>query len=83
MIFIALALAASAPGADLPGMRQTRPAGVFNPLPLHCRGTTLAKGTGSPGARKLTQLPPGNAYLAVYRTGPDGCIDPMLVSRRR
>lgn len=83
MIVIALALAASSPGADLPHMRQSRPAGAFNPLPLHCRGATLAQGTGSPGARKLTQLPPADAFLAVYRTGPDGCLDPMLVSRRR
>ena len=32
--------------------------------------------------RKLTDLPPAEAYAAVYRRGPDGCMIPVLFRER-
>ena len=36
------------------------------------------------GARphKLTELPPAEAYRAVYRRGPDGCVIPVKFNDR-
>ena len=38
-----------------------------------------ADNVGSPEARRLTELPPGDTILAVYREREDGCLDPVIV----
>ena len=38
-----------------------------------------AENVRDPVARRLTELPPGDTILAVYREREDGCIDPVIV----
>ena len=33
----------------------------------------------SPQVKRLTELPPADAYHAVYRLDGEGCIDPVMV----
>jgi hypothetical protein len=33
--------------------------------------------------RKLTELPPADAFAAVYRRGPDGCMIPVRLRERQ
>ena len=55
---------------------------VIDPVPANC--PTLAseaarKRGKSLAPDKLAELPPGEAFHAVYRVGPDGCPDPVMV----
>ena len=76
------ALPLSAPTAEAPAPPADKP--LTRALPLE-RATEcpkpLAHGMG-PGAakmRKLNELPPADAFHAVYRTDKDGCLDPVMV----
>ena len=42
----------------------------------------LARPGKSAQLRKLTELPPADAYLAVLRRGTDGCIVPIKMNYR-
>jgi hypothetical protein len=44
--------------------------------------TSSTQSTQGPLLRRLDELPPGQAYQAVYRLDANGCIDPLLVSDR-
>ena len=37
------------------------------------------QGPGKATMRKLNELPPADAFHAVYRMDNDGCIDPVMV----
>lgn len=55
---------------------------LINPVPEKCpslAAQTARKRGESPAPDKLTELPPGEAFHAVYRVGPDGCPDPIMV----
>ena len=36
-------------------------------------------GPGKAEMKKLNELPPADAFHAVYRTDKDGCVDPVMV----
>ncbi|TFI57294.1 hypothetical protein E2493_15610 [Sphingomonas parva] len=85
-LLILTALAAAVPGSAAP---PSTPEGARAPssrqIPI-VRGTLCdradvhwADNVGSPEARPLTELPPGDTILAVYREREDGCIDPVIV----
>lgn len=53
-------------------------------IPARCRaGDGLAKQPGPRVGRsqKLNELPPANQYYALYRRGPDGCPDPIVLRK--
>lgn len=83
-LFLAVAVLAATPAA----------AGTMRPNDLHrgpalsqhfgaenCRRTAVnyAKDPGSLKPRKLTELPPGNMYVAVFRHDVNGCEVPIVV----
>ena len=72
-LFSLLTLGAAPPG--------TTPARLISPAPS-CQNLQIAQSTDGRLFRKLGQLPPAEAYQAVYRLGADGCIDPLLVGDR-
>ena len=45
--------------------------------------THLARERRQGQFRKLTDLPPADAYAAVYRRGPDGCMIPVMYRDRQ
>ena len=75
-----LALGA-APSEPLPAPTAPIKSRLISPAPS-CPDLQVAVGNRSGQFRKLTDLPPADAYQAVYRLGADGCIDPLLVSER-
>ena len=85
LIIPALALLGAAPPAA-PGTGQavTSPTRVFSPVPSICRDiASHAQGEQKGTVKRLGELPPGQTYMAVYRTDDKGCIDPMLASERQ
>ena len=55
---------------------------VISPVPEKCpslAGHAARKRGESLAPDKLTELPPAEAFHAVYRVGPDGCLDPVMV----
>ena len=58
------------------------PKGVISPSGANCPQATnyYAYQDGKPlTPQKLTELPPGNAYIAVYRRDANGCEKPIVV----
>lgn len=55
---------------------------LIDPTPDHCPelpNIAARKRDRSLSPDKLTELPPGEAYHAIYRRDSRGCIDPLLV----
>jgi hypothetical protein len=84
LIVPTLALLGATPAAQ-PDNGLTRPTRVVSPEPSVCRETgSFAQGDRTPPKlRNLGELPPAQAYMAVYRTDEKGCLDPMLASERQ
>jgi len=81
-ILVALFGLGAAPPAANPGASVPKPAAkLISPAP-HCADLQVARSMDGPLFRRLGELPPADAYQAVYRLGADGCIDPLLVSDR-
>ena len=86
LIIPALALMAAAPAAEPSGNPPAAsPTRVVSPVPSTCReiGSHARGEQKQPKMQRLGDLPPGETYMAVYRTDQDGCIDPMLASERQ
>lgn len=74
------ASAASVPAGDMP---------TYNPTPREAAGlcpktaaqvaAERAKRGGAAKLHKLTELPPANAYIAVFRHDSRGCEAPIVV----
>ena len=62
----ALAIPAASPAAD------------FKPAKADCRLDQHAR-QGKAEAKKLTELPPGQLVLTVFRTDKNGCPQPLVV----
>ena len=79
-----LALLGATPPAKPPSAHSS-PARVVSPVPSTCRDIgTVAQGPDqAPQLQRLGQLPPAEAYMAVYRTDADGCLDPLLARDRQ
>ena len=75
-----LAIGATAP-ERLPAPSAPTPSRLISPAP-YCTTARTAQSDRPRIHRKLGELPPADAYQAVYRLGADGCIDPLLVSDR-
>ena len=71
-------------GAASPAPPAFEPVRAVSPEPEICRTLdSIARGQDDAQLRRLDELPPGQAYMAVYRTDTNGCIDPMLASERQ
>ena len=81
---LALLGAAPPPGPPVAAMPQASPARIISPAPNVCKDqrTFAADPDGRAHMHRLGELPPAQAYMAVYRTDEKGCIDPMLASER-
>ena len=69
----------ASPGNAFEGLQEAR---VINPVPTNCPSIAerAAEKRGRPlRADRLTDLPPGEAFHAVYRLDSNGCPDPVLV----
>jgi hypothetical protein len=58
------------------------PKGVISPGGANCPTATnyfAYQDRKALKPQKLTELPPGNAYIAVYRRDVDGCEKPIVV----
>ena len=79
---LALLGAAPPPAGNAPQIKPTR---VVSPVPSICERTgSYARGEpGPPEIKRLGQLRPADAYMAVYRTDADGCLDPLLARDRQ
>ncbi len=80
LILVALPLVGAAPPtpASRPPADQPVPALTAN----DCRLLTETGTRGPVGKRNLADLPPADAYAAVWRTDEKGCPDPVLFRRR-
>ena len=85
LLIIALALPISAATAEAPAPPAPEPPAVNRPIaatpdaecpkPLAFWG----QAPGKAEMRKLNELPPADAFHAVYRMDKDGCVDPVMV----
>ena len=84
LVLPAMALLGAAPAAP-PVFPQASPTRVISPVPSTCKQIdTFAQGDNQrPGLKRLGELPPAQAFMAVYRTDEKGCLDPMLASERQ
>ena len=84
LVVPALALLGAAPPARPPSA-QPSPARIVSPVPAICdKVGSYAQGERqAPQLKRLGELPPAEAYMAVYRTDEKGCLDPMLASERQ
>jgi hypothetical protein len=76
------AAAAAADVAIAPPISLITPRGVFSPPGANCskQSNYYAYEDGKPlKPQKLTELPPGNMYSAVYRRDANGCERPIVV----
>jgi hypothetical protein len=73
-----LAIGAAPPAARV----MPAPARVISPAPDCKQQVDVAQSPDGPIFRRLDELPPAQAYQAVYRLDANGCIDPLLVSDR-
>ncbi len=86
LIIPAVALLGAAPvAAPSEESSQPMPTRAFSPVPSTCPSPgSYAQGERkAPQMKRLGELPPAEAYMAVYRTDAKGCIDPMLASERQ
>ena len=84
LIVPALALLGAAPATQSSGP-QASPARVISPVPSSCAkiGSYAQGQSDKPQMKRLGELPGAQAYMAVYRTDENGCLDPMLASERQ
>ena len=84
LIFPTLALLGAAPPTE-PTPRHAQPTRVVSPVPATCEKIgSLAQGEpGSAQMKRLGDLPPAEAYMAVVRTDEKGCLDPLLARDRQ
>ena len=81
-------LPAAAGAADMrtpPAISVITPKGVISPLGANCPKPTnyFAYKDGKPlKPHKLTELPSGNMYSAVFRLDVNGCEKPIVVKYR-
>lgn len=78
-------LAISAIGLATAGAAAAAPRGDTNARASKCPDEPAAHHAyrgKSAKHHKLTDLPPAEAYRAVYRRGPDGCIVPVKFNDR-
>ena len=81
-ILLPLLLIGASPAADEPvPVNSPMAAKLISPTP-GCKTMQVAQSSDGRVFRRLGELPPADAYQAVYRLGADGCIDPLLVSDR-
>ena len=74
------ASAASVPAGDLPAYKPTpsEAAGLCPKTAAQIAAERVKRG-GSAKLHKLTDLPPANAYMAVFRHDSMGCEAPIVV----
>ena len=72
-----LSAATAEPPAPAPVGSPTR----FVPLDPNkdCPSPLAGRAAGDAQMRNLNELPPANAFHAVYRLDKDGCLDPVMV----
>ena len=80
----AIALLGATPPSK-PTAAQSSLARVISPIPATCDNVgSYAQGEQKPPMMKrLGELPPAEAYMAVYRTDEKGCLDPLLARDRQ
>jgi len=74
------ASAAALPARDMPAYNPTprAAAGLCPKTAAQIAADRVKKGGGTK-LHKLTELPPANAYIAVFRHDPRGCEAPIVV----
>ncbi|MCL6679784.1 hypothetical protein LZ519_10730 [Sphingomonas sp. RG327] len=74
------ASAASLPARDMPSYKPTprEPQGLCPKTAAQVAAERVKRG-GSAKLHKLTDLPPANAYIAVFRHDSNGCEAPIVV----
>lgn len=74
------ASAATVPAGDMPTYNPTprEPAGLCPKTAAQIAADRMKRG-GSAKLHKLTDLPPANAYIAVFRHDSNGCEAPIVV----
>ena len=84
LIAPALALLGAAPPTKNPSP-QKQPTRVISPVPSTCAkiGSYAQGEQTAPQLKRLGQLPPAEAYMAVLRTDEQGCLDPLLARDRQ
>ena len=84
LVVPALALLGAANPAK-PLSAQSSPARIVSPAPAICdKVGSYAQGERqAPQLKRLGELPPAEAYMAVYRTDEKGCLDPLLARDRQ
>jgi hypothetical protein len=84
LIVPAFALLGAAPATQTKGP-QAQPTRVISPVPGTCAkiGSYAQGEQVPPQLKRLGELPPAEAYMAVYRTDANGCLDPLLARDRQ
>ena len=74
------ASAATVPARDMPAYYPTprAAAGLCPKTAAQIAADRVTRG-GGPKLHKLTELPPANAYIAVFRHDSNGCEAPIVV----
>ena len=80
---VALALLGIAPATGLAAAPQPAGRTALNPSCPDDPGAHLARSRKDGQFRKLGELPPADAFAAVYRRGPDGCMIPVMYRERQ
>ena len=83
LYLVALALLVFAPAGELTAAPQPAGRTALNPSCPDDPAAHLARERKDKQFRKLDELPPADAYAAVYRRGPDGCMIPVMYSQRQ
>ena len=82
LLLMPLLLLGAAPAQQAqPGPTAPTKSRLISPTP-NCENLRIAGGEDGSDLRRLGQLPPADAYQAVYRLDEKGCIDPLLVLDR-
>ena len=84
LIVPALALLGAAPATET-NSPLAKPTRVVSPVPATCAriGSQAQGERTAPQMKRLGDLPPAEAYMAVYRTDENGCLDPLLARDRQ
>jgi hypothetical protein len=84
LIVPVLALLGATPPAKPPPI-QSSPTRVVSPVPATCDkiGSYAQGERQAPQLKRLGELPPAEAYMAVFRTDENGCLDPLLARDRQ
>jgi hypothetical protein len=79
---VAIALLGIAPAGDLAAAPPPVGRTALDPSCPDDPAAHLARERKQGQFRRLTDLPPADAYAAVYRRGPDGCMIPVMYRER-